>query len=127
MRASEFIVEDTVHNGFTPRLSAHHAMPGAHRIGGTADRNYDLHRLMMYLAASDGENEVELDHESWAGKNYLAFPYTHHELQMLKKAYKHLGLKWDDILAPNPKNKSQEVPGKIQTQSPVKGFKGYPR
>ena len=127
MRAREFIAEDTVHNGFTPRLSAHHAMPGAHRIGGTADRHYDLNRLMMYLASSDGENEVELAPESWAGKNFLAFPYTPHELKMLKKAYKHLGIKWDDVLSPNPNNKSEEVPGKIQTQSPIQSFKGYPR
>jgi hypothetical protein len=127
MRAAEFITEDTVHNGFTPRLSAHHAMPGAHRVGGTADRLYDLNRIMMYVASSDGDNEVDLDYESWAGKNTLAFPYTEHELKMLKKAYKHLGIRWDDVLHPNPDNQSQEVPGKIQTQSPVKGFKGYPR
>ena len=127
MRAREFVTENTVHNGKRPRLSAHHAMPGAHRVGGTQDRFYDLNRLMMYLAATDGTNDVELDHESWAGKNFLAFPYTHHELLMLKKAYKHLNLDWEDVLGPNPKNTSEEVPEKINVQSPIKSFKGYPR
>lgn len=127
MRAWEFLSEDTIHNGKTPRLSAHHAMPGAHRIGGTNDRHYDLNRIMMYVAASDGTNDVTLDDESWVGKNALAFPYTPHELAMLKRAYKYLGIEWDDVLKPNPANKSQEVPGRIQTQSPIKPFRGYPR
>jgi hypothetical protein len=127
VRAREFVAENTVHNGKSPRLSAHHAIPGAHRVGGTQDRFYDLNRLMMYLAASDGTNEVELDDESWAGKNFLAFPYTPQELEMLKKAYKHLDLDWEDVLGPNPKNVSEEVPGKINTQSPVKAFQGYPK
>lgn len=127
MRAREFILENTVHNGKHPRLSAHYAMPGAHRVGGTADRTYDLNRIMLYLAASDGTNDVELDHESWAGKNALAFPYTPHENEMLKRAYKYLGIDWHDVLHPNPENRSQEVPELINKTSPIKGFKGYPR
>lgn len=127
MRAYEFLAEDTIHNGKLPRLSAQHAMPGAHRIGGTQDRTYDLNRIMQYVACSDGENDVEMDHESWVGKNTLAFPYTVEELNMLKRAYKYLGIDWDDILKPNPKNHSQEVPGRINTRSPVVSFQGYPR
>jgi hypothetical protein len=127
MRACEFVTEDTIHNGKSPRLSAHHAMPGAHRIGGTQDRHYDLNRIMQYAACSDGENDVNMDHESWVGKNVMAFPYTPQELAMLKKAYKHLDIEWDDVLDPNPDNHSEEIPGRINTKSPVKAFRGYPR
>lgn len=127
MRAREFVTEDTVHNGHRPRRSAHHAMPGAHRVGGTQDRFYDLNRLMMYLASSDGTNDVDLDDESWVGKNFMSFPYTQPELEMLKKAYKHLNLDWEDVLGPNPKNQSEEVPGRINKVSPIQAFKGYPR
>ena len=127
MRAREFIVEDAVvHTHLKPRKNHEYAMPGAHRFGGVTDRTYLLNRLMQCVAASDGHNTVDVPVESWIGLNNGAFPYTKEEADMLKHAYQAMGVEWEDVLAPNPKNQSQEIPER-QTQSPIKPFKGYPR
>ena len=43
-----------------------------------ADRVYELNRVMMAVASSDGVNPLspEVDAESWAGRNNIAVPYT---------------------------------------------------
>lgn len=129
MRAREFIIEvakNIVKTGIKPPKDVEDAMPGSHRLAGTADRLYDLNRVMMYVAATDGKNCPKIPRQSWAGKNNTAHPLTDIEAKMLKHAYRLAGIEWDDVLKPNPKNKSIES---IDTNknSPIKSFKGYKR
>lgn len=128
MRAKEFIVESDpiVKTGLKPHKDAEAVMPGSHRVAGTADRTYDLNRVMMYVAATDGKKCPPIPRQSWVGKNNTAHPLTELEAQMLKHAYLMAGVEWDDILAPNQKNQSVE-PNEINTNSPLRSFKGYKR
>lgn len=64
-----------------------------------ADRVYELNRVMMAAACSDGTNPLP-DHfhgQSWAGKDNIATPYTKAEQEMLKQAYEAAGASWDDV------------------------------
>jgi hypothetical protein len=88
------------------------------------DRTYDLNRVMMAVACSDGVNPIEMNSESWVGKNNTAHPYTKEEQDMLKLAYKAAGIKYKDLN--NGDMDSEELPG-TNTQSTVKPFKGYKR
>ena len=102
------------------------AMPGAHRVAGTADRHYDLNRVMMAVAMADGDTVPDLGDHNWSHKNNTAHPYTAVEANMLRHAYKAADVEWDDVLKPNPNNQSLE-PQDTNTQSIVKPFKGYAR
>ena len=62
-----------------------------------ADRVYELNRIMMAVASTDGSFVPELDGESWAGRNNIAAPYTPEEQDMLKKAYQAVGSHHEDI------------------------------
>jgi len=128
MRAKEFITESDqiVKTGIKPHKHAEAVMPGSHRVAGTADRVYDLNRVMMYVAATDGKVCPKVPKQSWAGKNNTAHPLTDVEANMLKHAYKLAGVEWDDILAPNQKNLSIE-PDDTNKTSPMNSFKGYKR
>jgi hypothetical protein len=88
------------------------------------DRLYDLNRLMMAVASSDGINPIKMDAESWVGKHNTTHPYTKEEQDMLILAYKAAGLEYKDL------NKgdldSEELPD-TNTQSIIKPFKGYKR
>ena len=95
-------------------------------MAGTADRLYDLNRVMMCVAADDGTGTRKIDSDSWVGRNNIAVPYTKIESDMLKNAYRMANVEWDDALAPNPENISLES-SEVYHQSPVKAFKGYPR
>jgi hypothetical protein len=126
MRAREFIVEADaiVKTGLKPHKEAESAMPGTHRVAGTADRLYDLNRIMIYVASTDGKKCPPIPRQSWAGKNNTAHPYTRVEAEMLKHAYKLAGAEWQDVLAPNQKNKSIES-DEVHKISPINSFKGY--
>ena len=123
MRALEFIVE----NG-TGKISKRNqnATVGLHKFRdkNLADRVYELNRIMMATAATDGTFVPEIDNESWAGRYDVAAPYTKEEHNMLLMAYKAAGSNFKDL------NKgdlySQEHPG-VNVTSPVTAFKGYPR
>lgn len=86
------------------------------------DRHYDLNRVMMAVACSDGVNPVEINSESWAGKNNTAHPYTDIEQDMLKIAYKAAGITSKDLNKGDMR--SQELES-TNTTSPFKPFKGY--
>ena len=53
----------------------------------------------MAVAAADGVNplKIDVDSESWAGRNNLAFPYTPEEQDMLKQAFKAIGSHYEDL------------------------------
>lgn len=86
------------------------------------DRNYDLNRLMMAVASSDGINPIEMPAESWVGKHNTAHAYTKEEQAMLKLAYKASGLEYIDL---NNGDLDSEELSDTNTQSIVKPFKGY--
>lgn len=86
------------------------------------DRYYDLNRVMMAVACSDGVNPIEMSPESWSGKNNTAHPYTQEEQDMLKLAYKAAGIKFTDL---NNGNLRSEELDTTNTTSTIKPFKGY--
>jgi len=88
------------------------------------DRLYDLNRLMMAVASSDGVSPIEIDSESWVGKHNTTHPYTREEQDMLKLAYKAADLEYIDLN--NGDMDSEELPD-TNVKSIVKPFKGYPR
>ena len=126
MRAKEFITE--VKKGYVSKRQRY-ATKGLHKFQDVdgRDRTYELNRVMMAAATASGEgpNEViDLDSESWVGTFNTAMPYTEEEANMLKAAYKAVGSKWEDINKGDLE--SVELPS-INTESPVKPFKGYKR
>jgi hypothetical protein len=88
------------------------------------DRNYDLNRVMMAVACSDGVNPIDMNSESWVGKNNTAHPYTEIEQDMLNLAYKAAGITNKDLNKGDMR--SQELPD-TNAQSIAKPFKGYKR
>jgi hypothetical protein len=86
------------------------------------DRVYDLNRVMMAVASTDGTTVPDLNRESWVGKNNTAHPYTDVEQDMLKIAYKAAGIPFQDL---NKGDLDSEELDSTQDQSPIKPFKGY--
>lgn len=123
MRAGEFIAETTV--GKISRRNQN-ATVGLHKFRDedTADRLYELNRIMMAAACTDGTFVPTIDHESWAGRYDIAAPYTQEEHDMLMMAYKATGSDFKDLNKGNLT--SQEHPA-VNTTSPMQAFKGYPR
>ena len=123
MRAQEFVVEDKV-----GRISKRNqnATVGLNKFRDQqfADRVYELNRIMMAVASTDGTFVPDVDSESWAGRNNIAAPYTQEEHNMLAKAYQAIGSSFDDLN--HGDNESDEHPA-VHKVSPVKAFAGYPR
>lgn len=88
------------------------------------DRTYDLNRVMMAVACSDGVSPIEMNSESWVGKNNTAHPYTDIEQDMLNLAYKAAGIPNKDLN--NGDMRSLELDS-TNKQSIAKPFKGYPK
>jgi len=123
MRAREFITEDDIGKISKRNQSATVGL-NKFRDATFADRVYELNRVMMAVASTDGTFVPELDGESWSGRNNIAAPYTKQEQEMLKKAYQAIGSKHIDLNQGDLE--SQEHPA-VNIKSPVIGFKGYPR
>lgn len=123
MRASEFLVER--HTGKIGNRKQI-ATRGLHKFRDETfqDRIYELNRVMMAVAVSDGTTPIDIDSESWSGRYNTAHPYTDVEQRMLKQAYEACGSTWEDIN--HGDNESQELES-TNTLSPLQGFKGYPR
>lgn len=123
MRANEFISEDKV-GKLSKRKQQSTVGLNKFRDENLADRVYELNRIMMAAACTDGTFVPEMDGESWAGRYNIATPYTQAEQDMLSKAYKAVGSSHKDLN--NGDLRSQELPGG-NTKSLVKPFKGYKR
>ncbi len=123
MRAREFVAEAKI-GAVGKRRSA--ATRGLHKFRDEtfADRIYELNRVMMAVASTDGTFVPDIDQESWSGRHDIAAPYTKEEADMLKQAFKATG-SWNQDLN-HGDMESQEVPS-TNKQSPVIAFKGYPR
>ncbi len=123
MRAREFITEALSGQIGRRRQSATRGL-NKFRDSQFQDRIYELNRVMMAAAMSDGETPIHMDGESWAGRYNTAHPYTEVEQRMLKQAYKACGSEWEDI---NHGDLDSEELKSTNTTSPIKGFRGYPR
>jgi len=123
MRAREFISE-----GGEGKLTKRQqwGTRGVHRFKDAdgRDRYYELNRVMMAVAAADGQNSIDVPSSSWAHNYDIAFPYTEEEAEMLKQAYKAVGSVYHDLNSGDMR--SLEPPGG-NTKSPIKSFRGYPR
>lgn len=123
MRAQEFLVEK--HTGkIGQRRSRATVGLNKFRDVDLADRVYELNRVMMAAASTDGTFVPDMDHESWAGRYNVAMPYTSVEQDMLEKAFQAVGSEFEDLN--HGDLRSQELES-TNTTSPVRGFKGYPR
>ena len=88
MKINEIITEG--HNGKIPD-NAKNSNTGEwkFRDKGGYDRTYNLNRVMMAAAMSDGSGKpVDMDQSSWVEKFNLARPYTEAEHSMMKSAMK---------------------------------------
>jgi hypothetical protein len=123
MRAQEFLIEKQA-GKIGQRKSQ--ATVGLNKFRDTdlADRVYELNRVMMAAASTDGTFVPDMDNESWAGRYNLAMPYTEVEQDMLEKAFQAVGSEYEDLNHGDLKSKELDSTNK---RSPVTGFKGYPR
>lgn len=123
MRAQEFVAEAKVGPVGKRRRAA---TRGLHKFRDEqfADRIYELNRVMMAAASTDGTFVPDLDAESWSGRHDVAAPYTKEEAEMMKRAYEATGA-WHQDLNDGDLD-SEEVPS-TNKNSPVVAFKGYPR
>jgi hypothetical protein len=123
VRASEFIAEDAVGKVGHRRQQATVGL-NKFRDPNYGDRVYELNRVMMAVASTDGTFVPDIDQESWAGRHNIATPYTREEQEKLEKAFKAIGSEYKDLNQGD--YYSQEVDS-VNAISPVKGFRGYPR
>ena len=124
MRAHEFITEES-HGTHAGKISKRQQQStvGLNVFAiSQYDRTYDLNRVMMAVASTDGKTIPDLSSESWVGKNNTAHPYTEVEQDMLKIAYKAAGIPFKDL---NKGDLDSEELDSTQDQSPIKPFKGY--
>jgi hypothetical protein len=121
MRANEFISE-AKRAKITNRQGRASVGLDLFRDREFADRVYELNRVMMAAAMADGTNPINIDAESWSGRENVAAPYSSIEQKMLTQAFKAIGSEHHDLTKGDLR--SQEVPG-TNTSSPVIGFKGF--
>jgi hypothetical protein len=124
MRAQEFLIEKQDGKISKRQQQSTRGLHVFSKKLDSYDRIYDLNRLMMAVASSDGVNPIEIDSESWVGKHNTSHPYTKEEQDMLKLAYKATDLEYKDLNNGDIDSKELESTNK---HSPVTGFKGYPR
>ena len=124
MRAHEFLIEKQVGKISKRQQQSTRGLHIFSKSIDTHDRMYELNRLMMAVASSDGVHPIEMDSESWAGKHNTAHPYTKEEQDMLKLAYKAANLEYKDL---NNGDMDSEELESTNTGSPITAFKGYPR
>jgi hypothetical protein len=124
MRASEFISESKVGKISNRQQYATRGLNIFSKKIDSYDRQYDLNRLMMAVASSDGINTIDMPAESWVGKHNTAHPYTKEEQDMLKLAYEAAGLEYIDV---NNGDMDSEELSDTNIKSILKPFKGYKR
>jgi hypothetical protein len=121
MRAREFINENKKGKP-SKRASAATRGLNKFRDDNFADRFYELNRVMMAAASTDGTFIPQLNAESWSGRFNTAHPYSKEEQAMLKKAYAAVGSAYTDLNGGDIE--SRELQG-TNTKSVAKPFKGY--
>jgi hypothetical protein len=123
MRAKEFIREAKTRGQITKRQDYASVGMDLFRDPDGYDRTYELNRMMMAAACADGSGKpIDIDSESWVGKDNLAQPYTKLEQDMMKQAAKAIGTNLKDLNKGDLR--SQELPS-TNKSSPVQAFKGW--
>lgn len=122
MRAHEFISEGT--KGSVPKRH-NKSQPGAYKFmdNGT-DRTYHLNQIMKAVAMADGSSTkaLQMNDESFVGKNNVAYPYSELEHNMMMQAF--------NTVSPTnakkmiPSNRSTELDS-VNKSSPIKPRKDY--
>ena len=123
MRAHEFLIEQQTGKIGQRRSQATVGL-NKFRDKDLADRVYELNRVMMAAACTDGTFVPKIDHESWAGRYNVAMPYTDVEQDMIEKAFQAIGSEYEDL---NHGDLRSQEHSAVNTTSPVTAFKGYPR
>ena len=123
MRANEFMTESKIGKIGKRKQQATVGL-NKFRDDAFADRLYELNRVMMAVASTDGTFVPDIDQESWVGRNNIATPYTREEQEKLEKAFQAIGSKFEDL---NRGDYASQETKTTNTQSPVRPFKGYPR
>ena len=123
MRASEFISE-AKHRGNISKLQGQATVGlDLFRDPDAYDRTYELNRMMMAVACANGDGSpINIDSESWIGKDNSAQPYTKIEQEMMKQAAKAIGTKLKDVNKGDLRSMELDSTHKV---SPVLGFKGF--
>ena len=125
MRAIEFLQEERGLRLKHMKGKAPHvhqaASPGHVRSKGY----YDMYRATIAMAGMDaaGHNENMPDPESWIGGDGLISPFSDVERDMAKMAFAALGMASKE----DGSHTGSREPDGVNTESPVIGFKGYPR
>lgn len=123
MRAKEFITEQKKRAKMTKRQKQATVGVDLFRDPDGYDRMYELNRMMMAVAMADGSGKpVDIDAESWIGKDNSAQPYTKMEQDMMRQAAKSIGSKLKD--SNNGNLRSMEL-DTVNKSSPVQAFKGF--
>ena len=93
MKIKEIIVEFHEHKKGTPSRETVKSSTGEWLFRDEGiDRVYNLNRVMMAAAASDGSGkEVDVPSASWVEKYNTARPYTEAEHNMMRSAFKTIG------------------------------------
>lgn len=122
MRAKEFITEQNSIG--EPPVRAKEASRGLHKFRDIEgmDRIYELNRVMMAVACTDGTKPVELNSESYTGRYNTAHPYTKEEQDMLKVAYAAVGSDMHDFNGGDMRSLEVKETNK---SSPIQAFKGF--
>lgn len=121
MRANEFINE-AKEGKVTKRQNQSTRGLNKFRDKSAQDRIYELNRVMMATAMSDGTTPLDIDAESWSGRYNTAHAYTDLEQQMLNQAFKAVGAKHQDLNHGDMRSKELDS---TYTKSPVVAFKGF--
>lgn len=96
MRAKEFITEVTGKK-ITNRQGQSQTGINLYTDAERRNSDYVSYRLGMAVACTDGTNDPDMDAKSWVDKSKTTHPYTQQEQDMLEKAYKAVGAKWQDL------------------------------
>lgn len=123
MRAKEFITEQKKRAKMTKRQKQATVGVDLFRDPDGYDRTYELNRMMMAVACADGTGvPIDIDAESWVGKDNSAQPYTKLEQDMMKQAAKSIGSKLRDVNHGNLRSMELDSTNK---SSPIQAFKGF--
>ena len=123
MRAEEFLNESK-----KGKMHDHHAaaIQGAYKFrdDGT-DRIYHLNQIMKATAMADGKSTkaLDMDDESFAGRNNMAYPYTKEEHIMMQQAFNTVSPSDVTSLVRDHRSTEPEDTNKTSTVKPFKGYK----
>lgn len=96
MKAREFITEK---EGQLPKRykKVARGISTFHDKMGAASAEYTQYRVGLAVACADGSTPLNVDAESWIGKQKTAHPYSKLEQEMLDQAYKAVGAAFHDL------------------------------